>query len=433
MAQVEQTKLSVSDAFADLSNSAQESRRRLLEERANASVELPLKYWNQQAHFTTPASGTPEKAIRGLASCEKILARFGILSEEIAERSGAPLGTLEDILHGENKHSPFVMVDVEDAVALTEESISKARLGAVRCFTEEDWGPTLPFYRPGGLRLDTCVDDVLTVLPAVAEGRDPKNYPIGGIVWPKAEHPSEIEWVCELLGHVERRLELEDNQIKLEFLVESAYALNQLSELAKAAAHRLAGIIWGIADYSADTNLPHMKNDHPVCDWARYEIVNMAGGLGVPAIDAMTLNYPTPLHRGENLTKEQHQANKDKILRALKEVYDDARHGIELGMTGKWVGHPLQLLMVLAAYRNAIPQEQVERDVNEIEAYSLSVASGAGATVLGEGDKAYMADRATDRHLRGRLRRATAWGLLPKGKALDLGVISQSEFGELGA
>lgn len=424
--------LKVSDAYTNIAEQAQRAREDLLTVRDARSADVPLKFWRQHAHFTTPASGTPHKAIRGLASTAKILKRFGISGQEVAATSGAPIEFIEEALSGANPHSPFVMVDVEDAVALTEESLAKARLGAVRCFTEEDWGPTLPFYRPAGLRLQTCVDDLLTVLPEVANGRSAEEYPIAGIVWPKSEHPEEIAWVCELLGKIEASLGLETNQIKFEFLVESGYALAQLPELVRACAPRLVGIIWGIADYSADTNLPRIQNDHPVSDWAKYEIVNVAGSAGVPAIDCMTLNYPTPVHRGADLSEAQQRENKTKILGALKEVYDDALHGIELGMSGKWVGHPLQLLMVMAAYRTAISTEQIAKDLKEIEAYSESVTAGAGATMLGAGHDAYMADRATDRHLRARLRRATAWGTLAPEKAHELGIVTADEYRQLG-
>jgi citrate lyase beta subunit len=410
---------------------AQTSRPDLLAQRSRTSAELPLKYWNQQAHFTTPASGSPEKAIQGLSAVSKILKRFDLTPQLIASHTGAPENILDDIIHQENRHSPFVMVDAEDAVALTEESIPQAREGAIRCFTQEDWGTTLPFFRPGGLLLQSCVDDLITVLTGVWDASEPGEYPIAGIVWPKSEHPEELIWVCNLLKEIESHVGLPENSIKLEFLVESGYALAQLTDLVKATAHRLAGIIWGIADYAADTNLPRIENNHPLCDWARYEIVNLAGAVNVPAIDNMTLNYPTPLHRGSDLTDQQTEENRIGILDALKECYDDANHGIESGMSGKWVGHPMQLLMVMTAYRNAIPADQIEKDVSEIEAYTQVVESGAGATILGTGVDEYMADRATDRHLRARLRKATAWGALDKEKSKSLGIISSEEYAQL--
>ena len=412
--------------FADSMARARAGREQLLQQRRAAVAELPLKYWNQQAHFTTPASGAPEKAIRGLAAAGRILERFDISTAELAAAVGAAPEVFTDLL-ADSDHSPLVMVDAEDAVALTDKSLTQARDGAIRCFSQENWGTTLAFFRPGGLGLDSCIEDLFTVLPAVARDCAAENYPVDGVIWPKAEHPDEIAWVSDTLGEIEQRLGLPENRIKLEFLVESGFALKKLDQLAQAAAPRLAGIIWGIADYAADTNLPEIRNDHPVCDWARYEIVNVAGAMGVPAIDCMTLNYPTPVHRGKELTDSERGQNKAKVLGALKEAYDDARHGMLLGMSGKWVGHPAQLLMVLAAYRDAIPASRIEQDRREIDAYSESVAAGAGATMIGVGTQAYMADRATDRHLRARLRRAAAWGLLPMAEAKRLGVVTAEE------
>jgi citrate lyase beta subunit len=404
------------------------ARQDVIHARRRACAEMPLRFWNQQAHFTTPASGAPEKAIRGLAPVPKLLDKFDVSIADVAEATGAAAKDLEDVLDA-GPHSPFVMVDAEDAVALTPESIEKARAGAIRSFTQEDWGPTLPFFRPGGLLLDSCIDDLLTVFAKSAEGRG--NCPIAGIVWPKSESSGELEWVCEALGRIERLLGIPENAIKLEFLVESGYALANLSALVRVALPRLTGIIWGIADYSADTHLPEIRNDHPLCDWARYEIVNLAGAAGVPAIDAMTLNYPTPVHRAADLTAGQRQENKAKILGALRQVYRDAEHGISLGMSGKWVGHPLQLWMVLAAYRNALPDAQIEQDLRDIEAYGQSVAAGAGATMLGDGATAYMADRATDRHVRERLRRAAAWGKLDASRARQLGIVGETDLAQL--
>lgn len=415
-----------SNQFGNDLDRALAERQRLLAQRRQSSADMPLRFWNQQAHFTTPASGSPEKAIRGLAAAGKVLSRFGIAVPELAQFVGGEEKLFDDLLHG-HLHSPLVMVDAEDAVALTQESMNAARSGAVRCFTQEVWGPTLAFFRPSGLMLETCVEDLYSVLAAVGKDRPAHAYPLDGVIWPKVEHPEEIAWVGEQLARIEQKLGLLENQIKLQFLVESGYALARLWEIAQACAPRLTGIIWGIADYSADTNLPEITNDHPVCDWARYEIVNVAGALNVPAIDCMTLNYPTPVHRASDLNASQQQENKEKILGALKEVYDDALHGVRLGMSGKWVGHPAQLLMVQAAYRSAVSRELVAQDLREIEAYTSSVASGAGATMIGTGKAAYMADRATDRHLRARLRRATAWGLLEPEKAVQLGIISPAE------
>ena len=47
--------------------------------------------------------------------------------------------------------------------------------------------------------------------------------------------------------------------------------------------HAWPSLIFGLADYSADLGLPAIGNDHPLADWARAEIVAVAGAVGVPA------------------------------------------------------------------------------------------------------------------------------------------------------
>ena len=66
--------------------------------------------------------------------------------------------------------SPFVMIDSEDAQALREDVILRGRENAIKVFREAKWGPTLRFYRPSGLRLDFCLDDLVTVLTEAGKG-----------------------------------------------------------------------------------------------------------------------------------------------------------------------------------------------------------------------------------------------------------------------
>lgn len=414
----------------DLASAARVTRDALLATYRACQFELPLRYWRQQVHFTTPASGRPEKALSALASVPRLLARFELTVDSVAAHLGVDAAPLHAVLTSD-AGLPALLLDAEDAVAATAEAARQARAGAIECFRKADFGRTLRLFRPAGIGLDGCVDDLVEVLTAVADQATPDDYPIDAVVWPKAESGQEIAWLCEVLGMIERRLGLPAGHIRVQFLVESARAVERLTELTDAAGTRLTGIIWGIADYSADVGLPEIRNDHPVCDWARCALVNAAGACGVPAIDSMTLNYPTPLHRGEELSPPQRAQNQAKVLAALAQVYADARHGMELGMSGKWVGHPLQAWLVLAAYREALPAARLAQDLAEVEAYQRAVMAGSGAIIVGEGMQAYMADRASDRHVRSRLRRAAAWGLLPAADAARLRLISETERAEL--
>ncbi len=384
------------------------------------AADLPLKFLRQQAHFTTPASDLAmvTKAVEnGLSSTAKILEKFGIKNAEVADAFGVPVSEVEAVLAGEPR-SPLVMVDGEDAQALRDDVVERGRENAIKVFREAAWGRTLRFYRPSGLGLKYCVEDIHRVLIGVA---GPGKYPIDGIIWPKVEHPEQLVWVSDMLLGIERHLGLPESSIKMQFLVEGGWALVQLPELVKACMPRLAGIIFGIADYSADINLPGIVNDHPVCDQARGWIVNVAGAVGVPAIDNMTVNYPVAKKGASDAENRAH------ILARLKECFDDAKHGAELGMDGKWVGHPAQLFACLLGYRTVYPKDAVEAEVRKIEAYEKAVQAELGATII----EGVMSDRATDRHARARLRKATALGTIDAKRAAALGIVTEAEAKEL--
>ena len=70
----------------------------------------------------------------------------------------------------------------------------------------------------------------------------------------------------------------------------------------------------------------------------------MAAGVGVPAIDGMTLAYPVA-DRALSAA-----ANRERFLERMALVYADAVRSQSMGMSGKWVGHPAQLFAVLLAY-----------------------------------------------------------------------------------
>jgi citrate lyase beta subunit len=119
-------------------------------------------------------------------------------------------------------------------------------------------------------------------------------------------------------------------------------------------------------------------------------------------------------------------ANRTRWLARMHLVFDDTVRARELGMLGKWVGHPAQLFAVLLAYEVGLTDEAVEHEAAKLEAYSVALAADQGATMIA----GVMSDRATDRHARVVLRQATATGRLDPDRALTLGVISADELDE---
>ncbi|HEX2172398.1 MAG TPA: hypothetical protein VHL09_08130, partial [Dehalococcoidia bacterium] len=96
-------------------------------------------------------------------------------------------------------------------------------------------------------------------------------------------------------------------------------------------------------------------------------------------------------------------------------------------MDGKWVGHPLQLFMVMLAYESYLNQAEVQEELEKVEAYTAAVNNQLGATII----KGVMSDRATDRHARNKLRRALAIGRLDLERGRAAGLISPAEEAQL--
>ncbi len=407
-----------------------ERRRAVLDQLRRYQVDLPLRFWRQEAHFTTPAADETmaRKAVEGGTDpVARILERFDVTSRDLAARLEIDPERVDRLL-AQPRRAPLVMLDGEDAQALREDVAAAGLSNAVTILTEADWAaggpPILRFFRPPGFNLETAVRDLYTLLWRLAEpargstATPGATLPLDGIIFPKLEHPEEVDLLYELLDSAERQLGLPANQIRVGLLVESGWAASQLAEIGRRAAPRLCALIFGLADYSADLGLPRIAADHPLADWARAQIVAVAGALGVPAIDGMTLDYPVA---DPALDRER---NRERFLDRMALVYRDALRAREFGMAGKWVGHPAQLFAVLLAFETGFEPAALEAEAAKLEAYRLAVEHEArGATII---DGA-MSDRATDRHARAVLRRATALGRFDPDRSLALGVISPDE------
>jgi citrate lyase subunit beta / citryl-CoA lyase len=389
---------------------------------------LPLRYWRQTAHFTTPAAdeALARKAVEsGTGPMRRILERWSIEPEELAERLEVDVQLVVELLE-RPRRAPLVMLDGEDAQALREDVTDRGLRTAAEVLAGADWRgdgqPTLRFFRPPGFELGTTARDLYTLLWNLAQRSPAGTVPLDGIVFPKVDHPEEVDLLYALLDEAERELGIPSGDIRVAFLVESGWSAVQLPEIAQRASSRLCALIFGLADYSADLRLPAIRNEHMVADWARAMIVNVAGAVDVPAIDGMTLDYPV----ADAALDEA--ANRRRILDRLALVYTDALRSRSLGMSGKWVGHPAQLFAVLLAYEETFRSAVVEEEVAKLEAYRSSVEQEArGAMIIG----GVMSDRATDRHARALLRKAVALGRFDAQRALALGIIDQAEAEEL--
>ena len=85
----------------DLTGAIAAGERRRLAVRAalgNRRTDLPLRYWRQQAHFTTPAADAAmaRKAVEGgTAPVARMLERLGLTGADLAARLELPVALVE--------------------------------------------------------------------------------------------------------------------------------------------------------------------------------------------------------------------------------------------------------------------------------------------------------------------------------------------------
>ena len=407
---------------------ALESRRRaLMAELESRRATLPLRYWRQQAHLTTPAGDLDmaRKALEGgTAPMSRLLERHGIAARDLAEALGVDGRLVEELLE-RPRAAPLVVLDGEDAQAPGPEAAEAGLRNTVTLLRRVD-RPTDPaaplrFYRPPGLEHAAALPTIDALLRSLTEASRGGPLSLDGIVLPKVRHREEIDLLDEALGTVESDLGLPARSIKVAVLVESGWAVAQLPEIARSAVPRLCALIYGPVDHAADVGLPAIAPRHPVAELARATIVNVAGAVGVPAVDGMTLDYPVA---DPDLDAA---ANRRRFLERAALVHREAVDARALGMLGKWVGHPAQLFAVLLAFEEALAPAALARAAASLEAYRAAVLETArGATIIAGA----MADRATDRYARVVLRQAVALGRFDPARALELEIIAPAELAE---
>jgi citrate lyase subunit beta/citryl-CoA lyase len=317
-------------------------------------IDLEPRFLVQMAHLTTPA--TIWKYVEGACT-----------------RSKANL----------------VMLDLEDSIPRGNQPLlDDGRANVVRAFNELDWGTRLRFFRPRGANLDPGHSDIEYVVRRAGAHMD-------GLIYPKAEGAEEIREVDATLARLERDLGLHDCSIKIEVLIESAGASEQVFEIARASA-RLVGLIFGSFDYWASLGLraSAYRADHPLLTNVRSRIVEAASLAGVPAIAEMTTNYPT---------REKSEAER---AAALEEFRRDAVLARDFGFSGKWTGIPDQTALAVEIF--SVSDDEIAEAVNAARNFSAAERAGVGATMMA----GRMADRATDRIHRNTLKIARALGRL---------------------
>lgn len=349
----------------NIPRSARDRNTSLLDQYRSQTIELEPKYLLQMAHLTTPA--TVWKYVDSAVTKSK---------------------------------ASLVMLDLEDSIPRDNpELLEQGRTNVIRAFNELDWGARLRFFRPRGLELDPGHSDIAVIVEAAGSKVD-------GLIYPKIESAEEVRSIDETLTQLEDGLGLARGNIRIEPLIESSSAEENVFEIARSS-RRLVGLVFGSYDYWASLGMgaSSYRTDHPLIAQARGRIVKAAASVGIPAIAEMTTNYPT-----RDKSDEERRA-------AMEEFRSDALLARDFGFAGKWTGIPDQTALAVEIFKT--PDDEIERAVKEAKQFLEAEASGLGATMI----DGKMADRATDRLNRNTLKKAYAMGRLDQGLAKQLGVI----------
>ncbi len=328
-------------------------------------MQLEPRYLVQMAHLTTPA--TVWKYVEGAVT-----------------RSAANL----------------VMLDLEDSIPRDNaELLEQGRANIIRAFNELDWGRRLRFFRPRGTTLDPAHEDIAVIVEQAGRNLD-------GLIYPKIEAADEVRAIDATLTELEQQFALPAGGIRIEALIESARAEENVFEIAFAS-KRLVGLVLGTYDYWASLGLraSGYRYDHPLIDQVRGRIVKAAAAAGVPAIAEMTTNYPT-----RDKTEAERRA-------AIEEFRRDALYAREFGFAGKWTGIPEQTAMAVEIFQ--IPDDEINRAIAAARLFLEAEAEGRGAVMI----DGQMSDRATDRVHRNTLKMAYALGRIDEAMARELRLI----------
>lgn len=234
-----------------------------------------------------------------------------------------------------------VILDLEDAVALTEKAA--ARELAVAALRDR---AKPVFVRVNALSTPHCFDDLLAIVPA---GPD-------GIVLPKVERASDVltaEWV---IGELERRAGLAPGQVGLAPIVETGLGVAAAGEIA-AAGSRVRWLMFGAVDLALDMDLD-LDDELGAVGQARFAVALASRTAGLPGpIDTAFVD-----------------------IQALDRLRASAGRARAMGYSGKACIHPAQISVVNEVFTPSA--RELERARRIVEAFAAAERAGSAAVAL---------------------------------------------------
>ena len=184
-----------------------------------------------------------------------------------------------------------VILDLEDAVAVTEKEASRAKVVAAFQTPRRALG----YVRINAFDTPFCFDDLQAV---VAPGVD-------GIVLPKVESPAQLVAVDWAVAALERARGLREGGIDLVPIIETGRGMAELRDIARSGT-RARRLSFGAGDYTLDVGMRWTSEEREL-DHVRTAIVVESRAAGLePPVDTVfiRLGQPDALRRSAELARD---------------------------------------------------------------------------------------------------------------------------------
>lgn len=228
-----------------------------------------------------------------------------------------------------------IMADCEDACPLSAKG-DEVRGVIAEAFTKLDWGSKFVTFRPNNTQSPFFERDLEYVVSRAVDR-------FHGVIVPKVFEPQQIELVDELLTKFETRSGW-SYKIQIESLIETARGVENAYAIARAS-DRMAGLIFGIADYAADIGVADaLTNQNIRFLYAKQRTINAAKAAGIDAIDNVHLQH--------------------RDLEGLRAVsVESAGYGFD----GKWAITPNHVTIINEAFTPS--EQQIQQAIKVVDLY----------------------------------------------------------------
>jgi citrate lyase beta subunit len=201
------------------------------------------------------------------------------------------------------------------------------------------------------------LDIFLTTLLEQTNGILPDNFVV---MLPKVTIPEQVVTLVRLFEILEKAHQLKPGSLKMETMVEATQIImdeegrNPLLRIIKASEGRCIAAHFGTYDYTASCGITakYQTMAHPVCDFAHHMTKVALAGTGIFLSDGATNVMPIGPHRGEALSFEQMQENRESVHQAWRTGFHHTMHSLINGFYQGWDLNPAQLPMRYAATYN---------------------------------------------------------------------------------